>query len=169
MVVAFIMAANDWQLEQLEDGTLLYAALFASLDLFFNSKADTAKFRHWPYSVQTKVLGHLHITATGITWPEKPMKPCHKALSTVFVLMLMPEEVWSYAVTEPAEHWWLLRSICHSTRQPRSVNTCTINCKLIVEYLGGKNCNALACYLNSVSALEWSILSQMFMAMCLIL
>lgn len=34
----------------------------------------------------------------------------------VFVLMLLPEEVWNTAATESAENWWLLHTmrLCHS-------------------------------------------------------
>lgn len=31
--------------------------------------------------------------------------PCREAPSAVFVLMLVPEEVWSSAVTVSTEHW----------------------------------------------------------------
>lgn len=38
-----------------------------------------------------KILGHLHITASAAAWPWKPMP--RSSCCTVFVLMLMPEEV----------------------------------------------------------------------------
>lgn len=57
--------------------------------------------RVYLYTICIKILDHLHITPTGAAKPWKLMP--WSLWSTVFVLILMPEEVW-----KSTDNWWTL-------------------------------------------------------------
>lgn len=52
-----------------------------------------------------------HIKPTGAVWLWKPVPWSSWCL--VSVLMMMPEDVWSSAVSDSAKHWWLLHTLWH--------------------------------------------------------
>lgn len=65
----------------------------------------------WTCTIWTKAPAHLHITPTGLLCCGNPWS----SWCTLFVLMLILEEVCNSAVTKSAEHWRLLRTLLLST------------------------------------------------------
>lgn len=120
------------------------------------------------YAMWTKVLSTDTLQLHGKPWHEAPS----------FMLMLMPEDVWSSAANMRLD---TLQPNCNVMFSNTSGLSCCgsltlqfCSVTIFLEHLVGKKFHKLNCCSNSASSLGWPFLSQMFrkagcMARCFIL
>lgn len=86
-----------------QNGINKFAAVYHRYGRLFSNDQEVKRLENQniTHTIWTKAVCHLHVTPAGAARPWKPTPRSSRC--TDFVLMFMPEEVWSSVVIESAE------------------------------------------------------------------